>query len=1015
MKHRSAIRLFSLLAVLAMLLSTGGTATQSVLASPGYTALRFDGVNDYVTFGAAPGLGLQKFTIELWLKKLGPGITTNTGSGGMTAVPLVTRGMNEADNSNRDLNYFFGIDQTGVLAADFEECARTQAGCPQTATNQAGGGQNFPVRGSTVLRNNTWYHAAVTFDGQYWKLYLNGALERMTGSDTGAARFPRWDSIQHAALASALNSCGTPGGPCLWSARQPAGHFQGIIDEVRIWNVARSQSEIRSTINTEVSGAPGLVTRWGLNEGLGKTTIQGEPGRFPGTLTNGPAWVSGSGAFNLVLENIPPGAPAGLQAVAANHSLALTWKDNADPDLAGYNIYRGTVPSLYVRINAAPVTASSYTDTNLANGTEYFYIVRAVDALGNESRASNEAYSIPQLAAGSALAFTRDAGTYVTFGDPLKLDLAAFTIETWFKRTGAGTPVNTGGKGIASAIPLVTHGANQSEGSRADANWMLVIDDSLDVIAADFEDMATGRNHVITGVTPILENTWHHAAATYDGATWKLYLDGKLESTVTVRAQPRSDTAQQAALGTMLSTSGEASGFFQGAIDEARVWSRALPQEEILANLNRQLTTGTGLVARWGLNEGTGTGVEDSIATAANGTLTGTGYAWVPGAPFDVNLTPASPLLVFPQDMARNVPVAVPLRVYVDDPRKTGMTVSFYGRVQSAGTGEDFSLIAIPDPQFYAQAAGVGIYNAQMSWVVQNRGGFNIQYVLSLGDNVDGYGTGSEWTAAANAWDILARGGVPYGIFPGNHDGAPANTANFNTWFGARIAGQPTYGGRYGSDYDNTYSLFSAGGLDFIVLFIEYDGGMSSASHPVLAWADSILSQYPSRRAIVVTHDLLNGNNLTAQGQAIYDALKDQPGLFLMLGGHQDETGRNSYVYQGRTVYALRSDYQFVDNWASGYLRIMRFSPANGRIYVSTYSPTQGLFRTINNNEFELPYDMGGDTQFTLIGTTTVRSGAQATVTWKDLDRNRVYEWYAVADNGGAATVSPTWSFTTKP
>jgi hypothetical protein len=1018
MKHRSAVRLFSLLAMLGMLLSTRGIPTQSVLALPGSTALRFDGVNDYVTFGAAPGLsglGLQKFTIELWLKRLGPGTTTSTGSGGITALPLVAKGMDEADNSNRDLNYFFGIDQTGVLVADFEECARTQAGCPQTTSNQAQGGQNFPVKGSTVLRNNTWYHAAVTFDGEYWKLYLNGALERMTGSDTGATRFPRWDSLQHAALAAALNSCGTPGAACLGAARRPGGYFNGVIDEVRIWNVARSQAEIRSTINAEVSNAPGLVTRWGLNEGPGNTTIHGVPGSIPGTLTNGPVWVLGSGSFNLVLESTPPAAPGGLQAVAASHSLALDWNDNTDPDLVGYNIYRGTVPSLYTRINTALATSSSYTDTNLANGTEYFYIVRAVDALGNESRASNEAYSIPQPAAGSALAFTSGAGSYVTFGDPMKLDLAAFTIETWFKRTGTGTPVSTGARGIAGALPLVTHCANQSEGGRADANWMLVIDDSRDVIAADFEDMPTGRNHAITGVTPILENTWHHAAATYDGATWTLYLDGKREATAAARARPRLDTAQPAALGTMLSTSGEAAGFFQGVIDEARIWNRALPQEEIVANLNRQLTSGTGLVARWGLNEGTGTSVGDSIAAPANGAITGTGYSWVPGAPFDINLAPAVPLLVSPQDAAARAPVNAPLTVYVNDYRNTDLTVSFYGRLRTAATGEDFTLVAIPDPQFYAQAENVGIYNAQMNWVTFNKGAYNIQYVLSLGDNVDGYNSSSQWVAAASAWDILTGGGVPYGIFPGNHDGAPASTANFNTWFGARIAGQPTYGGRYGGDYDNTYSLFSAGGMDFIVLFIEYDGGMLTATHPVLAWAEGILSAYPSRRAIVVTHDLLNGNNLTAQGQAIYDALKDQPGLFLMLGGHQDETGRNSFVYEGRTVYVLRSDYQFVDNWTSGYLRILRFSPANGAIYVSTYSPTQALYRTVNNNEFELAYDMGGDTPFTLIGSTTVPSGSQATITWKSLNANRAYEWYAVADNGGAATVSPTWTFTTNP
>ena len=44
----------------------------------------------------------------------------------------------------------------------------------------------------------------------------------------------------------------------------------------------------------------------------------------------------------------------------------------------------------------------------------------------------------------------------------------------------------------------------------------------------------------------------------------------------------------------------------------------------------------SGLVARWGMGEGAGTTVGDSIATAANGTITGTGYSWVAGAPFDI-------------------------------------------------------------------------------------------------------------------------------------------------------------------------------------------------------------------------------------------------------------------------------------------------------------------------------------------------------------------------------------------
>ena len=50
-------------------------------------------------------------------------------------------------------------------------------------------------------------------------------------------------------------------------------------------------------------------------------------------------------------------------------------------------------------------------------------------------------------------------GTYVTFGDSDATDLAHFTLETWFRRDGAGTPSTTGTSGIPNAIPLISNGA----------------------------------------------------------------------------------------------------------------------------------------------------------------------------------------------------------------------------------------------------------------------------------------------------------------------------------------------------------------------------------------------------------------------------------------------------------------------------------------------------------------------------------------------------------------------------
>ncbi len=85
----------------------------------GNYALQFNGSNQYVTFG--PSLGAEDFTLELWFNWTGGGTTANTGSGGIDAIPLITKGLHQADNSNVDANYFLGITTAGKLAADFEE------------------------------------------------------------------------------------------------------------------------------------------------------------------------------------------------------------------------------------------------------------------------------------------------------------------------------------------------------------------------------------------------------------------------------------------------------------------------------------------------------------------------------------------------------------------------------------------------------------------------------------------------------------------------------------------------------------------------------------------------------------------------------------------------------------------------------------------------------------------------------------------------------------------------------
>ena len=894
------------------------------------------------------------------------------------------------------MNYFLGIDtNTGALAADFEDMAT---------------GMNYPVIAVTPVTLNTWHHAAVTYDSVtgVWSLYLDGNLDRTL--DVGNNVVPRYDSIQHAGLATAMTSNGTA-----------AGYFQGRLDEARIWNLVRTQAEIRSAINSELTSSTGLIGRWGMNEGTG-LTIASSIGTFPGTLTNGPTWTAGA-PFNLVFDTIPPAAPTTLMASPRPGAVQLEWTANTEPDLAGYRVYRSTGSPV---VKGTPINgtlmAPSFMDTTVTEGTTYYYAVTAVDTSNNESDLSNETSAVP-LPPPPAEALDFGSGNaYVTFGDPAALDLAQFTIETWFKRTGAGTSSTTGSSGVTSAIPLVTHGSPESDGSNVDANWVLVIDDTNDVIAADFEDMATGLNHPVYGTTHLVNDVWYHAVATFDGATWRLYLNGSLEASLAVGAVPRSDSIQRAGLGTMIESNGTTNGHFQGVLDEVRVWNYARSQAQIASIINAKITTPqTGLVGRWGLDEASGSAANDSSGNAITGTITGTGYSWVPGSPFNatVNLSPNAPQLIGPANSGTNVAVPTTLSVNVTDPENHALDVTFYGRPLQAAAGPDFTLVVVPDAQYYASTYPA-IYNAQMNWVVNNRTSSNIVYVASLGDNVDVASNLTQWNNADAAYDLLDAANVPYGLAAGNHDGAPSSTANFNTYFGtARFTGKPHYGGHYGSDNDNHYALFSASGLNFIVIFVEYDDAMTVTNHPVLQWANDLLQTHSDRRAIVISHNMLQGGTSTSfstQGQTIYNALRGNANLFLIMGGHLDVASRRTDVFGGNTVYTLRSDYQSVDNQQSGYLRIMRFSPADDMIHVRTYSPTQNKDYDKSDaaqSNFNLSYVMDG-VGFQVIGTATgVASGGTASISWPGLDPNAQYEWFAIASDGTHQTSSATWNFTT--
>ena len=231
---------------------TNGPAwhTSGAFADAGNT-LDFDGTNDYVvTSGNVNITGNSSRTVELLVN-----VTTNESQN----TPLLFYGTGST-------NQGFGI----VINNNHAKSTF----------------YNVSKEGATTLATNTWYHIAVTWDGTTRKIYLNGVLD---GEDTPG-------------------NTNTGSGP-LYLARMEGCTICGdnaadvYIDEVRIWNDVRTQSEIVENMFRTFNGDETNLDyyyRFDQDPVSGQTVLYDMSGNSNnGTLTNmdeTAAWVS-SGAF----------------------------------------------------------------------------------------------------------------------------------------------------------------------------------------------------------------------------------------------------------------------------------------------------------------------------------------------------------------------------------------------------------------------------------------------------------------------------------------------------------------------------------------------------------------------------------------------------------------------------------------------------------------------------------------------------------------------------------------------
>lgn len=211
----------------------------------------------------------------------------------------------------------------------------------------------------------------------------------------------------------------------------------------------------------------------------------------------------------------------------------------------------------------------------------------------------------------------------------------------------------------------------------------------------------------------------------------------------------------------------------------------------------------------------------------------------------------------------------------------TAEGVSFHAKPAAAPVDTTFSFAVIPDTQNEVFGAGPR-HIGRAQWLADNKADLDLRFVLHSGD-ITNWGERDEpqYVVAAQGVAPLEAAGIPFAYTPGNHDtravcaggsACPGESASVNVrllpLFSQYFNNRFTVTGRMEpGKVDNYYTLFEAGGVDWLVLSLELWPRTS-----VVDWAKTVLAGHASHNVIIVTHMYLNGDGSISTSNGGYGA-----------------------------------------------------------------------------------------------------------------------------------------------
>lgn len=147
------------------------------------------------------------------------------------------------------------------------------------------GGMSLPTMVGGKLELNAWNHVAATYDGAKLRIYINGAAPVESESSEPLACIPTVDFPADAPMTDEIaETFHTKGDVCIGGIKDKLA-FDGKIDMCRLWDVVRTEDEIKANMNTTYSHpiTQHLLGQWTFNEGSGETVIDSGGARNHGS------------------------------------------------------------------------------------------------------------------------------------------------------------------------------------------------------------------------------------------------------------------------------------------------------------------------------------------------------------------------------------------------------------------------------------------------------------------------------------------------------------------------------------------------------------------------------------------------------------------------------------------------------------------------------------------------------------------------------------------------------------